>query len=208
MKFVLFVEGATEQKAVPRFLKRWLDSKLVNPVGIKPVRFHGWPEMRKEMPKKARMYLDGSRPTDIVAVIGLMDLYGPTFYPAELASVAERLNWARGELEKNVGLGRFRMFFAIHEVEAWLLSQPQLFPPEVRRAIEKANKHPEDVNFGCPPSKLLGELYLKNTDRTYKKVAYGSQLFNRLDPKLAADQCPELKRMLECMLQMARDVGC
>ncbi len=28
MKFVLLVEGYTEQKAIPAFLKRWLDVRL------------------------------------------------------------------------------------------------------------------------------------------------------------------------------------
>ena len=35
MKFVLFVEGYTEDKALPKFLKRWLDPRLGKPVGIK-----------------------------------------------------------------------------------------------------------------------------------------------------------------------------
>lgn len=45
MKFVLFVEGHTEQKAVPSFLKRWLDPRLRQPVGIRTVRFDGWGEL-------------------------------------------------------------------------------------------------------------------------------------------------------------------
>lgn len=39
MRFILFCEGHTECKALPAFLKRWLDPKLSSPVGIKPVRF-------------------------------------------------------------------------------------------------------------------------------------------------------------------------
>lgn len=53
MKFVLFVEGHTEQKAVPSFLKRWLDPKLQQAVGIKSVRFDGWPELVKDVAIKA-----------------------------------------------------------------------------------------------------------------------------------------------------------
>ncbi len=40
MNFALFVEGHTE-RAIPAFLKRWLDPRLSQPVGIKPVRFKG-----------------------------------------------------------------------------------------------------------------------------------------------------------------------
>lgn len=55
MKFVLFVEGYTEDKAVPKFLKRWLDPKLPSPAGIKTVRFEGWPQLVKDAPAKARL---------------------------------------------------------------------------------------------------------------------------------------------------------
>ena len=41
MRFILFVEGYTEDKALPAFLKRWLDARLTSPVGIKVVRFEG-----------------------------------------------------------------------------------------------------------------------------------------------------------------------
>ena len=59
MKFVLFVEGYTEDKALPQFLKRWLDSKLPKAVGIKTVRFEGWSELVKDAPLKAKMHLEG-----------------------------------------------------------------------------------------------------------------------------------------------------
>ena len=45
MKFILFVEGHTESKAVPSFLKRWLDPRLSKPIGIQSVRFDGWAEL-------------------------------------------------------------------------------------------------------------------------------------------------------------------
>jgi len=206
MRFILFVEGDTEQKVAPSFLKRWLDPKLTKPVGIKAVKFRGWAELVKETPKKAKMYLESSMYTDVLGVIGLMDLYGPS-YPNGLTSAGDRLSWAKNKLEKSVASERFRMFFAVHEVEAWLLSQPQIFPRQVIRDIEKTSTHPEDVDFDTPPSRLLGELYWNTMKRTYKKVAYGSQLFDKLDPELAAGKCPELKRMLECMLSMAKDAA-
>ena len=53
MKFIVFVEGFTEQKVVGPFLKRWLDPRVTRRPGIKPVRFDGWREMEKDMAKKA-----------------------------------------------------------------------------------------------------------------------------------------------------------
>ncbi|MFS8067350.1 MAG: hypothetical protein ACMG6S_13345 [Byssovorax sp.] len=37
MKIVLFVEGHTEKKALPEFLKLWLDSRLSARIGIAAV---------------------------------------------------------------------------------------------------------------------------------------------------------------------------
>ncbi len=57
MKFVLFVEGHTEQKVLPNFFRRWLDPKLNRRIGLQAVRFDGWPELVRDSPTKARMYL-------------------------------------------------------------------------------------------------------------------------------------------------------
>ena len=77
MKFIVFVEGHTEKKALPDFFRRWLDPQLSERVGIKVVRFEGWAELWREAPKKARLYLYGPDKDDIIAVISLLDLYGP-----------------------------------------------------------------------------------------------------------------------------------
>ena len=207
MRFVLFVEGHTERMAIPAFLKRWLDPRTSQPVGIRPVRFNGWAQMMKEMPKKAVMYLNGPTAHEIIAVIGLLDLYGPTIYPQDLKSAEERLSWAVEELQDSVEQARFRVFFAVHEVEAWLLSDPGLFPSPIASALAGKARHPEEVNFDHPPSELLDRLYREKTGHTYKKVTHGKELFDRLDPNLAYGKCPRLKAMLDEMLNMAKAAG-
>ena len=72
MRFILFVEGYTEDKALPAFLKRWLDARLMKPVGIRVVRFEGWPELVKDAAKKAKLHLNGPCKEDIIAVISLL----------------------------------------------------------------------------------------------------------------------------------------
>ena len=72
------MEGYTEKKALSDFLKRWIDPKLDQRVGLKVVRFEGWPKLIKDSPKKARLYLEEN---DVIAVFALLDLYGPTIYP-------------------------------------------------------------------------------------------------------------------------------
>lgn len=205
MKFVLFFEGYTEQKVVGPFLKRWLDSKTHESVGIKVVRFDGWPEMVKDMPKKAKMYLNGPDRHNVVAVLALLDLYGPTLYPSHLRTSRERLEWATQEMENRVGDARFCMFFAVHELEAWLLSQPEIFPRPIADAVSRISNAPEDVDFDAPPSKRLCQFFEQKTGRRYKKTTHGIQYFTKLDPEIAAEKCPELRRMLETMLKMVHD---
>ena len=95
MRFVLFVEGHTEDIALPAFLKRWLDPRLGQPVGIRTVRFDGWAALLKDAPLKAHMHLNGPAKDDIVAVISLLDLYGPTFYPSNLIASDAGITRAR-----------------------------------------------------------------------------------------------------------------
>jgi hypothetical protein len=204
MRFVLFVEGHTEDIALPAFLKRWLDPRLGQPVGIRTVRFDGWPTLLKNAPLKANMHLNGPAKDDIVAVISLLDLYGPTFYPSNLIASDARCTWATAHIEGLVNHPRFFQFFAVHEVEAWLLSDPKIFPTEVKKSLSTKANHPEAVNFDEPPAKLLERLYSTNTKRSYKKVVNGRELFGRLDPEVAYRQCPNLKKMLDKMLELAQ----
>ena len=79
MRFILFCEGHTEHRALPAFLKRWLDPRLNAPVGIKPVRFDGWAELIDDAPRKADLYLSGSQSHDVVGVIGWLIFTVPQF---------------------------------------------------------------------------------------------------------------------------------
>lgn len=202
MKFILFVEGHTEDKALPAFLKKWLDPKLPKPIGIKTVRFEGWPELTKDAPLKAKMHLNGPAKDDIVAVISLLDLYGPTFYPAECTDSMMRYDWAKKKIEADVGQSKFFQFFAVHEVEAWLLSDPLIFPLAIRDGLKKIDQ-PELINSDEPPAKLLGRLYESQCKRSYKKVINGKELFGKLSPDEAYKKCPKLKELLDKMLELA-----
>ena len=204
MKFILFVEGYTEKKALSDFFKRWIDPRLDQRVGLKIVRFEGWPELIKDSPQKARLYLEEN---DVIAVFALLDLYGPTIYPDGMQGANERYKWAKSYLERKVENPRFHQYFAVHETEAWLLSNPDLFPKAVKNALPAGVQNPEEINFDQPPSRLLGKLYREKTGRGYKKVAHGKNLFDKLDPETAYQKCPHLKRLLDDMLKIARETG-
>jgi hypothetical protein len=207
MKFVLFVEGYTEKKSLPEFLKRWLDPRLEQKVGIKIVRFDGWNDYAKSTPKKARLHLNGPDRGDIIAVIGLLDLYGPTFYPENRRTAIERYEWAKQKFETEVDHPKFRQHFAVHECEAWLLSQGDVFPDEVKKALPGKCEQPEGVNFEEPPKKLLQKLYRDKLHGAYKEVTHGAELFAELDPDVAHKKCPRLRAMLDEMLSLAQKAG-
>ncbi|MBM4001431.1 MAG: DUF4276 family protein [Planctomycetes bacterium] len=206
MKFILLAEGATEIIAVAGLLKRWLDSRLTKEkVRVEPVPLGGWANFRKEVVKRAQAHLDGPERREIIAVIGLLDLYGPTFWPRHCRTFKERHDWGVKHFEKAVRRAKFRMFFAVHEVEAWILSQPEMFPIEVRASVAKLATKPEEVNFDHPPSKRLSDLYNAKTGRSYKKTTDGKALFQKLDPDMAAGKCPGLQAMLSEMLRLAEN---
>jgi hypothetical protein len=92
MKFVLFVEGHTEKKALPDFLRAWLaPPRLPERVGVKVVRSEGWSDYYKDIVAKVELNLSGKSGADVIAAIGLLDLYGPTFYPKDKNTAARIL---------------------------------------------------------------------------------------------------------------------
>lgn len=193
----MFFEGETERKSIPSFIQRWLSVRLQEKVGVQPVRFNGWPDLFGDVQKKALMHLNGPRSNEIIGVVSLLDLYGPTFYPSHLSTKDEKYEWAKKSIEERVSHPKFRQFFAVHELEAWLLSNPDLFPKGIKDALGEASKDPENVNFITPPSKLLDNLFRQQIRKTYKKVSYGKQFFDKLDPEIAYGRCSKLKQMLD-----------
>jgi hypothetical protein len=135
-----------------------------------------------------------------------LDLYGaPLSFPPTLTTDA-KYTWAKAELEHQVGDTRFQQHFAVHETEAWLLSDLEIFPIAIRNSLESCSNRPESVNLQQPPAKRLDQLYRAN-GREYKKVEDGSALFNKLDPNRAYERCPHLKMLLDEMLTLAKSAG-
>lgn len=212
MKFLLFVEGQTEAEALPRFFRKWLDLRLPEPVSVQPIPFKGNGQYVKDIAQKVRSQMVSKAGGEVIACIGLLDLYGlPETVTQNHAnwrnlSVTDRVDRATQTLEQRVNHPKFRQFFAVHELEAWLLSQPDSFPQDVRDSVRKLSNRPETVNFDRPPSKYLEEAYQKK-GAGYQKVKDGVTLFQRLDPNTAAQYCPYLREMLETLLLLAQEAN-
>ena len=108
-------------------------------------------------------------------------------------------------MEEKVKQDKFFQFFAVHEIEAWLLSTPSIFPRSVGKRLEAHSGSPESVNDTQRPSKLLDKIYKQETGRKYKKVTHGSSLFGKLDPEITYGKCPHLKLLLDKMLELAKN---
>jgi len=175
VRVLLYVEGDTEEAALPDFFGRWLVGKGTG-LEIKAVNFKGVGGYLREFSKRAKRDLRG---TYTQGIIGLIDLFGSRLsFPT--GSASEKYSWAKNELEQKVGDQRFRQHFAVHETEARLLSGENLFPQPIDARLPKTP--PEGINFQHPPGMLLQNLYSTHLDRNYGKVIDGTELFQKLDP--------------------------
>ena len=143
------------------------------------------------------MYLNSPKNKDIIAVVGLLDLYGLPIIPDNIYNVDDKVKWGRKHFQDIIGDDRFKMFFSIHEVESWLFSSPSIFPKEVQKSINALSRNPEQINFENPPAERLNAIYNKNLKKGYKKVEYGTQLFECLDPLVVRQKCPYFKQMVD-----------
>jgi hypothetical protein len=198
VKIILYVEGDTEKEVLPQFLRLWVNPRLENNVRIAPVNLDGVSNYLKEFANRARLDLSA---VDVLGCVGVIDLYGSGLrYPN--GTIEAKYEWAKNELEKQVGDPRFRQHFPVHETEAWLLSEPQIFPRDIASDLPKTPT-PERVNFQFPPSHRLKDLYWQKLGKKYRKPIEGSRLFQKLDPEVASVRCPHLKLLLEDILLLA-----
>jgi hypothetical protein len=198
VKIALYVEGQTERH-LPEFLKRWLDPRLPQKIRIYPVLFEGVADYLRHFAGRVARDVNGG---NLAGAIGLIDLYGSGLpYPDGTAK--EKYAWAKQRLEAQVADSRFRQHFAVHETEAWLFSQPDIFPAGIAGGLPKTPQ-PETVNFEHPPSYRLRDLYWRKLHRKYRKPIEGSRLFQKLNPEVACARCPHLKLLLEDILAVAK----
>ena len=207
MKFILFVEGSTEKQGAVKLIRRWLDKKLEpKRVGVRPINLKGAGNFAREIPRKAPLHLEGSDRHKVIAVIGLLDLHGANIVPGTSSNPEDLCRQGKSKIEKAVNHDKFRMFFAVHDVEAWILSQPEILPTPVAADL-RGIASPEKIDLETPPAKMLERLFLKHTKTSYRKVVDGEKLFDELDPEVAYQKCPHLRLMLDEMLELAKRAG-
>ncbi|MBN1814385.1 MAG: DUF4276 family protein [Anaerolineae bacterium] len=193
MTIVLLVEGATET-ALKDKLKSFLDGRAE--VEGKPKTALRTKEIMSLNPGKLRrrVYLE-LRDPKVMAVVGLIDVY-PDFASADEAK--QFLRRAVGDEP------RFYAHAAQYDVEAWLLPYWDFICQRLGVRKAKPGAHPEQVNLEQPPSRRLNELYrTASPTRKYIKPIEMAAILRNQDLTVAANQCPELKSLLNTLLLLA-----
>ena len=197
MKLAIFVEGQTEG-CLREFLSRWLHQNQIQGIGINLRPFNGVGEYLNEIGRRANLAL---ATRGVLGAVGIIDFYASTLqYPD--SPIGAQYQWAKQEMERRVGHDRFRQHFAVHETEAWLLSDLNVFPREIRDELPKTSR-PESVNHRRPPGERLRDIYWRKLNRKYKKPIEGASLFRKLNPQIAYEKCPHLRLLLDDVLALA-----
>jgi len=189
---VLLVEGNTET-ALKDKLKAFLDERAR--ADRKPrVALRTKDIMTLNQAKLRHRVRLELRDPKVTAVVGLIDVY-PRFTSA---SDAKRF------LQDAVGdEPRFYAHVAQYDVEAWLLPYWDFICRRLGIQRARPGADPEQVNLERPPSRRLDELYrVAKPPRKYVKPIEMATILRSQDLTVAADQCPELKSLLNTLLNV------
>lgn len=200
MRFILVVEGDTEKRSIEGLIRKQITDKTGKNIGITTININGYGNFTHDIPKKVKKYLTGPDKDEILAVAGLMDLYKTPYAGDVNRTVQERIFQGTRLFEDSVQQDQFRMFFAVHEYEAWLLSDAEKFDPSIRNRIASHARYPEDVNTDEPPSKYLKRLYSEYLHREYKKTVDGKVLMGRINPEQVYEKCPNYREMIDFLI--------
>lgn len=191
MTISVIVEGKTKKAFMP-VLRYFLETKLPGKMPrLDPLAQDG------RIPKedKLRRVVQNLLERGADAVVALTDVYTGT-------DDFKDGNDARSKMKGWVGYEpRFYPHAAQHDFEAWLLP----YWPEIQNLAghgrARPSGPPERVNHNKPPSRHIQEIFRAGTcPRDYVKVRDAGRILRGQDLGLAADQCSELKALLNTIL--------
>jgi len=193
MKIVVLCEGATEA-ALRQGLREFVQSHAsgVKRTGIETRSLDG-PTLRKKLERLVRNSIDR---TDIIAVVALSDVY-PGYQNA--SETKEALRRSAGSAGKD---SKFRAHAALFEVEAWILPFWDKVAQHLGVKATPPSPKSELVDGQKPPSHHLKELY-RRARREFDKVMDGPRWLTADGLMTASNSCPELKSLLNSLLEFA-----
>lgn len=195
MKVAIMVEGKTEKAFLPK-LREFIEPRVVRMPRLDPVPFNGRIPKGDNLKKQVNALLSGKTPAD--HVVALTDVYtgGDDFRTAEEAKRKMR-EWAGDD-------DRFHPHVALHDFEAWLIPFWATITKLAKCRKRRPNTPPEMINHQKPPCSLINELYLTGERKTrYIKAVDGKRILEKADLAVAATECPELRKLINTILNLA-----
>lgn len=196
IKISILVEGATEKAFFPK-LREFLQARL--PQNAMPkldaVPCDGRLPTEEKLRRVVTNLLSGKHPSD--AVVALTDVYTGT---REFADAVD----AKNKMRRWVGNEpRFHPHVAHHDFEAWLLPYWKDIQELAGSNRSCPSPHPEQVNHGSPPARLLNEIFRSGSrGKKYIKPINAARILRNNDLSVAAKACPELKEFLNTILSL------
>ena len=195
MKISILIEGDTERVFIP-VVRSFLSVRLQGEMPrLDPVICDGRIPKEDKLRRMVVNLLSGREASD--AVIALTDVYTGTndFIGADDAK-KKMLAWVENE-------PRFYPHVALHDFEAWLLP----YWPEIQKLAgstrQSPGPHPETINRDNPPAHRIAEIFRTGTvGRKYVKPRDALRILKNADLSVSANACPELKALLNTILQL------
>lgn len=99
------------------------------------------------------------------------------------------------KINRKIDANTKNTFLMIQEVEAWILSQPNILKSA---GIDVSKFHTVNVEAINKPSEKLADLY-KNSHKTYTKVCEFVRIFPKLDSEQLKKNCSEYKALIDAL---------
>ncbi len=192
MKIIILVEGRSEKlfkDALVKFLEPRLSQRMPK------IEFQAYDGRIPKEDKLRRVIHNYSKESD--AVIALTDVYTGTDDFKDAKDAKDKMRQWVGENDK------FYPHAAQYDFEAWLLP----FWPTIQKLAKHNQKAPsgapETVNHSDPPAHRINKLFeLGKCRDSYSKPRDAKRILKENDLLISANQCPELKSLLNTILKL------
>lgn len=196
MRIAIIVEGKTEKVFIGS-LRNFLESRLAGRMPkLDTVPQDGEIPSGEKLKKLVeRLLSDRSRRAD--AVIALTDVYTGKRRFTDAGDAKRKLREWVGDNAK------FHAHAAQFDFEAWLLPYWSDIQALAKSTKAPPRSNPETINHERPPSILLKEVFRQgDARREYNKIRDAARILQGKDLEIAARSCPELRDLLNTILQL------
>ena len=197
VKITLIVEGSTERAFLP-YLRNYLRPRLPGPMPVLDAHpYNGRIPTGDNLKRDVALLLSGKNASD--HVIALTDVYTGSNPPAFLNAAD-----AKSKMRQWVGdEPRFHPHAAQFEFEAWLIPYWNRIQAIAGHNQAAPSGNPEQINHNNPPSNRIKTVFLNGSrGKRYKKTIDPGRILKDMDLSIAADRCPELKALLNSILDI------